>query len=211
MLCKICHGGARTVPARCPHGARYGARTVPAGKTRIIAQRAIELILVSIMLLILSRHVLEFPIFYSGHRAGTVRAPCGHRAGTERAPIGRSKGDGRREKSTKVRHASQKQKRNLKLKAEFRSCLTQSGAKPSFDLHVSYRQTPLEKVEVKGAICPSRRREKVRPSPELPCGHRAGTERAPSGHRLDAAKARDVERKVRKCDMHLKKKPQTES
>ena len=165
MLCKICHGGARKVPARCPHGARYGARTVPAGKTRIIAQRAIELILVSIMLLILSRHMLEFPIFYSGHRAGTVRAPCGHRAGTERAPIGRSKGDGRREKSTKVRHASQKQKRNLKLKAEFRSCLTQSGAKPSFDLHVSYRQTPLEKVEVKGAICPSRRREKVRPSP----------------------------------------------
>ena len=63
------------------------------------------------------------------------------------------------------RPSPKKKKRNLKLKAEFRSCLTQSGAKPSFDLHASYRQTPLEKVEVKGAICPSRRREKVRPSP----------------------------------------------
>ena len=51
----------------------------------MIAQRAIELILVSIMLLILSRHVPEFPIFYSGHRAGTVRAPYGHRTGTVRA------------------------------------------------------------------------------------------------------------------------------
>ena len=95
MLCKICHGGARTVPARCPHGARYGARTVPAGKTRIIAQRAIELILVSTMLLIPSRQVREFPFFCSGHRVGTVWAPCGHRVGTERAPIGRSKSEGR--------------------------------------------------------------------------------------------------------------------
>ena len=92
---KCCAKSATAVPARCPHGARYGARTVPAGKTRMIAQRAIELILVSITLLMLSRHVREFPIFYSGHRAGTVRAPCGHRAGTERAPIGRSNGEGR--------------------------------------------------------------------------------------------------------------------
>ena len=85
---------AQNLPRRCPHGARYGAHTVPTGKTRTIAQRAIELILVSIMLLIPSRQVREFPFFCSGHRVGTVRAPCGHRAGTERAPFGRSKGEG---------------------------------------------------------------------------------------------------------------------
>ena len=34
-------------------------------------------------------------------------------------------------------HSTPSKKRNLKLKAEFRSCLTQSGAKPSFDSYVS--------------------------------------------------------------------------
>ena len=83
MLCKICHGGARTVPARCPHGARYGARTVPAGKTRILEQRAIEFNLVRSMLSNLYASCVRIPIIYSGHRAGTVRAPSGHRAGTD--------------------------------------------------------------------------------------------------------------------------------
>ena len=40
---------------------------------------------------------------------------------------------------------SKPSKRNLKLKAEFRCCLTQSGAKPSFGVHVPKSDRPQQR------------------------------------------------------------------